>query len=94
MGLAISFSGLAFRTGEEASAEVARRVPADRLLVETDCPYLAPPGAPKRRNAPEWVAVTAQWLAEQRGQVEWTSLGPQLVANYDARFRGRASTGI
>ena len=38
LGCAVSFSGLVFRRGEEASAEVARLVPDDRLLVETDCP--------------------------------------------------------
>jgi TatD DNase family protein len=85
LGLAISCSGLAFRKGEEATAAVARIVPADRLLVETDCPYLSPPGAPRRRNTPEWVSVTAQWLAEQRG-AEPASLGEQLVANYERLF--------
>jgi TatD DNase family protein len=85
MGLAISFSGLAFRKGEEATAAVARLVPVDRLLVETDCPYLSPPGAPRRRNTPEWVSVTARWVAEQRGQNPDT-LGDHLVANYDRLF--------
>ena len=68
MGLAISFSGLVFRAGEEASAAVARLVPRERLLVETDAPFLSPPGAPRKRNEPEWVRVTAAWLAEQRGE--------------------------
>ena len=86
LGLAVSFSGLVFRTGEEASAAVARVVPADRLLVETDSPYLSPPGAPRRRNEPAWVAVTARWLAEQRG-VAASDLGDQLAANYDRTFR-------
>ena len=67
LGLAISFSGLVFRRGEEASAEAVALVPADRLLVETDSPFLAPPGAPRSRNEPEWVRVTAAWAAEQRG---------------------------
>jgi TatD DNase family protein len=85
MGLAISFSGLSFRRGEEATTEVARLVPLDRLLVETDSPYLSPPGAPKRRNEPVWVRVTAEWLAQQCG-VDAESLGEQLVANYDRLF--------
>lgn len=86
LGLAISFSGLVFRAGEEASAAVARLVPADRILVETDSPYLSPPGAPRRRNEPAWVAVTARWLAEQR-QLDPDALGDQLVTNYDRIFR-------
>ncbi len=85
MGLAVSFSGLAFRAGEEVSADVARLVPLDRLLVETDCPYLSPPGAPRRRNAPEWVRITCAWLADQR-DLDPNVLGAQLVANYDAIF--------
>ncbi|MFO1540123.1 MAG: TatD family hydrolase [Chloroflexota bacterium] len=87
LGCAISFSGLVFRAGEEASAEVARIVPADRLLVETDSPYLSPPGAPRRRNEPRWVEVTARWVAERRG-MDPDTLGDVLVAAYD-RFTGR-----
>jgi TatD DNase family protein len=85
MGLAISFSGLVFRKGEESSADVARLTPADRLLVETDSPYLSPPGAPKRRNEPRYVEITAQWVAEQRGDNP-EELGKALVANYDRVF--------
>jgi TatD DNase family protein len=91
LGLAISFSGLVFRTGEESSAEVARLVPAERLLVETDSPFLSPPGAPRRRNAPEWVAVTAGWLAERRA-VDPERLGERLVATYD-RILARVPAG-
>ena len=87
LGLAISFSGLAFRAGEEPSAAVAGLVPADRLLVETDAPFLPPPGAPRKRNAPEWVAVTATWLATRRDMAP-ASLGESLVAAYD-RTLGR-----
>jgi TatD DNase family protein len=82
MGLAISFGGLVFRRGEEASADVARIVPPDRLLIETDSPFLSPPGAPRRRNEPEWVSITAHWLANQRGE-EPDHLGDRLVANFD-----------
>ena len=93
LGLVVSFSGLVFRPGEEVSAEVARRVPPDRLLVETDSPFLPPPGAPKRRNEPEWVAVTARWLAEQRGEPIGL-VGERLVETYDrtmVRSRARAA---
>jgi TatD DNase family protein len=82
LGATISFSGLVFRPGEEASAEVAGLAPTDRILVETDSPFLSPPGAPRRRNEPEWVRVTTSWLAECRG-VDQETLGEQLVATYD-----------
>ena len=85
LGAAISFSGLVFRRGEEASADVARLVPRDRLLVETDSPFLSPPGAPRARNEPEWVAVTARWVADQRA-VPAEVLGEGLVDTYDAIF--------
>jgi TatD DNase family protein len=82
LGAVISISGLAFRAGEEATAEVARRTPADRLLVETDSPFLSPPGAPRRRNEPEWVRITAAWIADLRG-VDRDAFGDQLVGTYD-----------
>jgi TatD DNase family protein len=84
LGCAVSISGLAFRKGEETTADVARLVPAERLLVETDAPYLSPPGAP-RRNEPRWVEVTARWVAEQRG-VDPDALGDQLVDAFDRVF--------
>jgi len=85
LGAMISISGLAFRKGEEATAEVVRRAPVDRLLVETDSPYLSPPGAPRRRNEPEWVRITASWAADLRGE-DRDAFGDQLVATYDRLF--------
>ena len=85
LGAAISFSGLVFRAGEEASAEVAAIVPADRLLVETDSPFLAPPGAPRSRNEPEYVRITAAWVAERRGVPE-DALGTSLIEAYERTF--------
>jgi TatD DNase family protein len=88
LGLAISISGLAFRAGEEATADVVPLVPAGRLLVETDSPYLTPPGGPKGRNVPGAVGITAAWVAERRGEGR-IALGDALVAAYD-RLVGRA----
>jgi TatD DNase family protein len=85
LGAAISFSGLAFRAGEEASAEVAALTPADRLLIETDSPFLAPPGAPRPRNAPEYVRITAAWAADARGTTV-DQLGEALVEAYGRTF--------
>jgi TatD DNase family protein len=90
MGLAVSFSGLVFRRGEEPSAEAVTLVPAERLLVETDSPFLAPPGAPRSRNEPEYVAITARWAAGLL-VVGQEAFGDALVAAYDATFpRARA----
>jgi TatD DNase family protein len=85
MGLAVSFSGLVFRRGEEPSADAVRLVPSGRLLVETDAPFLSPPGGPRGRNEPAAVAITARWVAERRGVGE-DELGEGLVAAYDATF--------
>jgi TatD DNase family protein len=82
MGRAISFSGLVFRAGEEASADVAVLVPGEHLLVETDSPFLSPPGAPRKRNEPEWVRLTAAWLAERRG-ADPAAVGEGLIHAYD-----------
>jgi TatD DNase family protein len=82
LGAVISFSGLVFRAGEEASAQVAALTPLERLLVETDAPFLSPPGAPRRRNEPGYVAITAAWVAERRGMAP-QALGDALVATYD-----------
>jgi TatD DNase family protein len=89
LGSLVSFSGLVFRAGEEASAEVARRVPEDALLVETDAPFLAPPGVPARRNEPIHVRRTAAWLAAVRG-ARLADLGRRLVGTYDLHVRRRA----
>jgi TatD DNase family protein len=92
LGLAISISGLAFRRGEEPTAEVAGLVPADRLLIETDSPFLPAPGAPKKRNAPEWVRLIAAWVAQRRA-MDPDALGDELVAAYDATFARPELTG-
>jgi TatD DNase family protein len=89
LGASISFSGLVFRKGEEASAEVVAITPLDRLLVETDSPFLAPPGAPRSRNEPAYVEITARWVAERRG-IPPDALGEALVDAYDRTFRERA----
>ncbi len=64
MGFHISFSGvLTFKTAEELR-DVARSVPMERLLIETDCPFLAPIPYRGKRNEPAFVVETAKKLAE------------------------------
>jgi len=67
MGLYISFSGaITFKNAPKLS-EVARNMPLDRLLVETDCPYMAPVPMRGQRNEPAFVAYTARKVAQIRG---------------------------
>lgn len=82
MGFFIAFGGLVFRRGEEASADVARITPLDRLLTETDSPYLKPKGVKGSRNQPLNVAVTANWLFDLR-EDDRDEYGRALVDNFD-----------
>jgi TatD DNase family protein len=92
LGAVISISGLAFRRGEEATADVVRLTPAGRLLVETDSPFLSPPGGPRGRNTPEWVRITAAWVAQLRGEDPDTS-GEAFVSAYTSTFRAPVADG-
>jgi TatD DNase family protein len=67
LGFHVSFSGVLTFRNAERTREAARVVPLDRLLVETDCPYLAPEPHRGKRNEPAFVALTLRRLAEVRG---------------------------
>ena len=64
MGMFISFAGMLTFRKNNSLREVAKSVPLDRLLVETDAPYLAPHPKRGKRNEPAWVRHTADCLAE------------------------------
>jgi len=64
----ISFAGNVTYPKNEDLAAAAARVPDDKLLVETDAPYLTPQPLRKERNQPAYVTETAMFVAEQRGQ--------------------------
>jgi TatD DNase family protein len=66
-GYMISFAGNVTYKSAADLAEAAREVPAERLLVETDAPYLTPQVVRKQRNQPAFVAHTAAFIAELRG---------------------------
>jgi TatD DNase family protein len=68
LGLFISFSGTVTFPKAEAIHACARQVPADRYLVETDCPFLAPVPRRGKRNEPAFVAAVAARVAELRGE--------------------------
>jgi TatD DNase family protein len=67
LGFYISLSGIVTFRSADALRDVARRVPADRLLVETDCPYLAPVPYRGKTNEPSYVRFVAEQVAQARG---------------------------
>ncbi len=67
MGLYISFAGMVTYPTAQNLRDIAKDVPLDRLLVETDCPYLAPQPVRGKRNEPSYVAHTAALLAQVKG---------------------------
>jgi len=85
-GYYCSFAGNVTYPAAEALREAARRVPADRILAETDSPYLAPVPLRGKRNRPANVVHTLRLLAEQRG-VEAAQLERQIEANAARVFR-------
>src|SRR5207237_3378091 len=68
LGLYISIAGVLTFKAADALRDAARQIPLDRLLVETDCPFLTPVPHRGKRNEPAYVALTAQKLAELRGE--------------------------
>jgi TatD DNase family protein len=90
MGGYISFSGILTFPRSTELREIARDVPLDRLLVETDAPYLAPVPFRGKRNEPAWVAHTAKVLAELRGMTA-EALADLTTANFRRLFRKTAA---
>jgi len=85
LGFYISFSGiLTFKTAQELR-DVAAWVPLDRLLIETDSPYLAPVPYRGKTNNPSYVPFVAKLLAELRGMTP-ESVAELTSRNFDALF--------
>jgi TatD DNase family protein len=76
----ISFAGNVTYPKAQDLAEAAQRVPLDRLLVETDAPYLTPQAERKHRNQPAFVVHTARFVAERRG-IAYEALEAAVEAN-------------
>jgi TatD DNase family protein len=87
LGFHISFSGIVTFRNAGDLREVASQVPSDRLLIETDAPYLAPVPNRGKRNEPAWVAHVAACLAEVR-ETSVESIAEATTANFFNLFRG------
>jgi len=85
MGLYISFSGILTYKKSAALRDVARQVPLDRILVETDSPYLSPQPVRGKRNEPAHVRMTAETLAETIGLAA-EQVGELTTANASRLF--------
>jgi TatD DNase family protein len=86
LGMHISFAGIVTFPKGANVREVAAEIPADRLLCETDSPYLAPTPNRGKRNEPAWVVRVAEDLAALR-QVPLEDLRRQTSTNFAALFR-------
>ncbi len=85
LGLHISFGGMVTRERATKTRAAARVVPAERLLVETDCPSMAPVGAPSQRNEPSFLPLVVKALAALRDEPAKV-LGARTEANARALF--------
>ncbi|HUB12687.1 MAG TPA: TatD family hydrolase [Acetobacteraceae bacterium] len=85
LGGLVSFSGILTFPKSNELREIARDIPSDRLLVETDAPYLAPVPLRGKRNEPAYVAHTARVLAELRGMTP-DALADLTTANFRRLF--------
>jgi len=85
LGFYLSFSGIVAFPRAEVIQKVAREVPADRLLVETDAPFLAPPPHRGKRNEPAFVVEVARKVAELRG-AGVGEIGALALSNYARLF--------
>ena len=85
LGLSISFTGILTFKNSTALRAIAAELPADRILVETDAPYLAPAPFRGKRNEPAYVVETAKVLAETRG-VSFAEIAQQTSENFFRLF--------
>ena len=86
LGLFISFTGILTFKNSAALRAIAAELPSDRILVETDAPYLAPSPFRGKRNEPAHVVEVAKVLAETRG-VSFEEIARQTTDNFFALFR-------
>ena len=85
LGLMISFTGILTFKKSQTLRDLAAELPADRVMVETDSPYLAPGKYRGKRNEPAYVVETAKVLAEVRG-VSLDEIARQTTENFFRLF--------
>jgi TatD DNase family protein len=85
LGLSISFTGILTFKNSQNLRDIAAELPADRIMVETDAPYLAPGKYRGKRNEPAFVTETARVLAETRG-VTLEEMSRQTTENFFRLF--------
>ena len=86
MGMYLSFSGIVTFKNAADLREVARFAPLDRILIETDSPYLAPVPYRGRTNEPSFVPYVASAIAQEKG-ISIEAVGLQTSSNFDALFK-------
>ena len=86
LGFHVSFAGIVTFPRAEALREVARFVPSDRLLVETDAPFLAPVPYRGKRNEPAWVAEVVETVGRLRGEAP-AAVAASAARAFDLLFR-------
>jgi TatD DNase family protein len=91
LGFHISFSGIVTFKNAVALKEVAKRVPLDRMLVETDSPYLAPVPYRGKTNRPGWVKYVAQEIASLRG-IAFEEVAEATTRNFFRLFKCEGAT--
>ncbi|HUY93575.1 MAG TPA: TatD family hydrolase [Pirellulales bacterium] len=86
LGLYVSFAGMVTFKKSDALRDAAKSIPADRILIETDSPYLSPHPLRGKRNEPAHLVHTAECLARQRGE-SLDEFAAQTTANARRLFR-------
>jgi len=93
LGFYISFSGIVTFKNANTIQEVAKQVPLERMLVETDAPYLAPNPYRGKSNVPAYVRHTAEYIAALRG-MSLEEIAEQTTSNFYTLFKGAAKSYV
>jgi TatD DNase family protein len=93
LGFYISFSGIVTFKNATAIQDAAKNIPLDRMLIETDAPYLAPVPMRGKKNEPAYMRHTAEFIANLRG-ISVEEVAAQTTSNFFNLFKGAAPTHV